>query len=180
MLASLGYTDADSNGFLDNPAGGDLEVSMIMPPWSAVPQVAQLMQDQWRELGIKLTLVPVPDFPTLLSQVQEGQFNLVAFNTYGVDPAFLNSFYTTGGSRNWTGFSDPELDSILFDAARQLEPGTRVVLYSRAQRIIMDNALIIPIRETVNLNATTNNIQNLTFDPYGWFPLMTNVRWVNP
>ncbi|MBC8097921.1 MAG: hypothetical protein H7Y11_00630, partial [Armatimonadetes bacterium] len=179
LLAGLGYTDADENGYLDAADGGDLEVKMIMPPWSDIPQVAQLMQDQWRTLKLKLTLVPVPDFPTLISTVNSGDYHLVAFNTYGVDPAFLNAFFVTGGSRNWTGFSDPALDRILTDAVRLIEPGTRTALYAEAQRIIMDNALILPIRETVNLNASANTIQGLTYDSYGWFPLMLNVRLID-
>ncbi|HEX2618553.1 MAG TPA: ABC transporter substrate-binding protein, partial [Phototrophicaceae bacterium] len=178
LLASLGYTDADQNGYLDNPSveKGDIEVKLIVPPWGSIPQIAQLIQDQWKVLGIKAILVSVPDFSTLLDLVKQGDYNLVAFYTFGVDPAFLNSFFASDGSRNWTGFSNSELDNVLFGAQRQLESGTRSTLYARAQKIIMDNALILPIRESVNLNAAVDNIDGLTFDPYGWFPLMANVR----
>jgi len=39
----------------------------------------------------------------------------------------------------------------------------------------MEQALILPIREYVNLNAHRREIQGLRFDPYGWFPLMHDV-----
>lgn len=176
LLTTEGYTDSDRNGYLDNPAGGDLEVQMLVPPWGSVPQVAQVLQDQWSRVGIRAVLTPVPDFSTLLAQVESGAYNLVAFYTFGIDPAFLSSFYTTGGTRNWTGFANAELDSLLFDAQRQLEPGTRAALYGRAQQIIMDNVLILPIREYVNLNGVSRQIEGLTFDRYGWFPLLANAR----
>jgi ABC-type transport system substrate-binding protein len=48
-------------------------------------------------------------------------------------------------------------------------------LYAQAQRIIMDNALILPIRDYVNLNASSASVDGLVFDPYGWFPLLNNV-----
>ncbi|MBC8171429.1 MAG: hypothetical protein H7X77_07140 [Anaerolineae bacterium] len=182
LLASAGYIDADLNGYLDDPSPDkeDVEVKIIVPPWGATPQIAQLIQDQWKILGIKALLTPVPDFSTLLDLVTQGDYNLVAFYTFGVDPAFLNSFFTTDGSRNWTGFSNPELDRMLFDAQLQLESGTRNTLYGNAQQMIMDNALILPIREYVNLNGAVRDIEGLTFDPYGWFPLMANVRLKQP
>jgi peptide/nickel transport system substrate-binding protein len=176
LLETLGYTDADNNGFLDDPNGGDIEITLIAPPWGSIRQVAELLQDQWRDLRIKTTIIPVPDFATLLSEVSKGEHHLAANYTFGVDPAFLNSYFVTGGSRNWTGFSSPDLDRVLEDAARQLEPGTRASLYAQAQQIIMDNALILPIREYVNLNGTSVNVEGLAFDIYGWYPLMPNVR----
>lgn len=175
LLASIGYVDADSNGFLDHE-GGDLQLRVIMPTWGSIPDVTQLIQEQWRDLGIRVVIETVPDAPTLFAQVQEGNYNLVAFHTFGLDPAFLNSYFVTNGSRNWSRFSDATLDQILRDAVRQLEPGTRNNLYTQAQQIIMDNALILPIREYVNLNTTSIRIEGLQFDPYGWFPLMANVR----
>jgi peptide/nickel transport system substrate-binding protein len=181
LLAASGYSDMDNNGFLDviqADAGkiGDLKVTMIVPPWSAIPQVAQLLQEQWRLLGISVILETVPDFPTLLTKVEEGEYHLVPFSTYGIDPAFLNRFFLSTGDRNWTGFVNEELDNALIDGVRQLEPGTRSAAYAKVQQMIMDNALILPIREYVNLNVASATIEGLTFDPYGWFPLMANVR----
>jgi peptide/nickel transport system substrate-binding protein len=178
LLTSLGYTDSDNNGFLDDPAGGDLEVTLIAPPWGSIRQVSELLQEQWRSLRIKTTIIPVPDFTSLLNEAERGEYNLIASYTFGVDPAFLNSFFMTDGVRNWTGYSNPELDRILEDATRQLEAGTRSALYAQAQQMIMDEALILPIREYVNLNGVSRHVEGLTFDVYGWFPLMMNVRIV--
>lgn len=176
LLASLGYVDEDNNGFLDNPAGGDLEIVLVAPPWGSIRQVAELLQDQWQDLRIKTTIIPVPDFATLLNQVNTGEYHLAANYTFGLDPVFLNSFFMTDGVRNWTGYANPELDNVLVEASRQIEAGTRAGLYAQAQRIIMDEALILPIREYVNLNVATAGIEDLSFDRYGWFPLLPNAR----
>jgi ABC-type transport system substrate-binding protein len=63
------------------------------------------------------------------------------------------------------------------DARRQSNPDIRRGLYAQAQRIIMDEALILPIRDQVNLNASSANLAGLQFDAYGWFPLLHNVRF---
>jgi peptide/nickel transport system substrate-binding protein len=173
-VSSLGYTDEDNDQILDMPDGTDFSLDVLVPPWGMIPQVAQALQSQWTDLGIQVNLIPVPDISTLIGRIEEGQYNLVAFYSFGIDPALLEPFFSTDGSRNWTGFSNPELDQILAEGRRQLDPGTRGRLYAQAQKIIMDNALILPIREYVNLNGVSNQVQDLTFDPYGWFPLMYN------
>lgn len=174
LLASIGYTDADNNGYLD-VEGGDFTVTMLVPPWGDNRQIAELLQNQWRDIGIRATLKPVPDFPTLLAEVEKGEYNLLPFNTYGLDPSFLNSYFTTDGSRNFSRFSSPDLDNLLGEAQRQIDPVARAQLYTRAQTIIMEQALILPLRERVNLNGASARVRNLSFDAFGWFPLLYNV-----
>lgn len=180
LLTSLGYTDADNNGYLDLPDGSDLNLDILVPPWGMVPQVAQTLQSQWSSLKIKVNLISVPDLSTLAARVQEGEYHLVAFYSFGVDPSLLNPFFTTQGSRNWMGYSNPDLDQVLLEATRQLDTGVRSQLYTQAQQIIMENALILPIREYVNLNGVSNQVENLQFDSFGWFPLMYNARLAVP
>ena len=175
LLTSAGYADSNNDGILDI-GGIDLEVSIIVPPWGLVPEVAQLLQDQWRTIGIRVQLQSVPTFSALIEKVNAGEYNLVAFYSFGFDPAFLNSFFTTEGSNNWTGFSSPELDTLLNDAVRQNDTTVRSELYAQAQHLIMDEALILPIRDYVNLNVAQATIAGLAFDPYGWFPILNNVK----
>jgi peptide/nickel transport system substrate-binding protein len=174
LLADAGFQDTDNNGYVDF-GGSDLAVDLIVPPWGLIPEVAQLIQDQWRNVGVRANLNQVPSRGLLFEQVQTGDYNLAAYFEFGVDPAFLSRYFTTEGANNWTGFSNPELDTILFDAQRQSDPAVRANLYAQAQRIIMEQALILPIREYVNLNGANASAQGLAFDAYGWFPLLNNL-----
>jgi peptide/nickel transport system substrate-binding protein len=174
LLQSAGFSDSNGDGYLDI-GGVDLEIEVIVPPWGLIPEVAQLLQDQWKTVGIKANLAPVPTFNALQEAVNTGEYNLVAFYTFGFDPSFLNAFFMTDGSNNWTGFSSPDLDNLLAEAVRQTDTGVRRSLYAQVQHIIMEQALILPIRDYVNLNAAQTSIQNLTFDAYGWFPVMNNI-----
>ncbi len=177
LLASVGYSDSDTDGYLDT-ADGPLKVEVLVPPWGEYREVAQLLQDQWREVGIQALLLPVPDFPSLIAAVQEGSYNLVAFNTTGLDPDFLSSYYGTEGSRNWTNFSSPDVDLLLTQAREQIDPNTRGQLYAQTQQLIMDQALVLPVRDRVNLNAVRSSVQGLTFDAYGWFPVLYNAAYI--
>ena len=50
-----------------------------------------------------------------------------------------------------------------------------IQLYQQAQQSIMEQALLIPIRDPVNLNAASARVQDLRFDAHGWFPLLHDV-----
>ena len=43
----------------------------------------------------------------------------------------------------------------------------------------MEQALILPIRDYVNLNGSSTSITSLSYDAYGWFPLLNNVTVKN-
>lgn len=176
LISTLGYVDSDNNGFWD-ANGADLTVKVIVPPWGEYRQMVQVLQDQWRSIGVRLVTVSVPDFPTLLEKVTEGDYNLVAFTTYGVDPAFLRQYFITGAPRNWTGFSSPELDNLIIDAVRQLDPAIRQDRYGIVQQVVMDQVLILPLRQRINLNGVSARVNNLRFDVYGWYPILYNASY---
>lgn len=176
LMSTLGYVDADNNGYLDTPEG-DLTLTMIVPPWGEYRQVAQFLQDQWADIGVGIELVSVPDFPTLLNEVGEGEYHLVPFNSYGVDPAFLSTYYTTGAVRNFTGYGSPNLDALLIEAGRQLDPSVRGELYTQAQTLIAEEALILPLRDRVNLTGVSVRVENLQYDSYGWYPILYNASY---
>lgn len=177
LLNAAGLTDSDNDGFRDI-AGLDVELVVIVPSWGQVSEVVELLQDYWRTLGIRTTVRPVPNISLLMEAVAEGEYNLVAFNTYGVDPIYLNEYYLSDAPYNWHGYQNATLDDLLNQAAAQIDPNVRTAIYAQVQRTIMEEALILPIRDQVNLNASHTTLSPLEFDSYGWFPLLHNLRFL--
>jgi peptide/nickel transport system substrate-binding protein len=175
VFEAQGFVDSDNNGYRDFN-GVELEVTVIVPPWGLVPDAAQLLQDQWRTAGARANLESVPTFGALLEAVDSGEYNLVAFNSFGVDPSYLNQFFLTDGGNNWMNYSNLDLDRVLLEGARQSNTALRQDMYFEAQRIIMNEALILPLRDYVNLNAASTRLVEPQFDPYGWFPLLHNFK----
>lgn len=172
-LLSLGYTDNNNDGILER-SGVDLEVKMIAPTWGLIPDVAQLLEAQWRAIGIKTTIEQVPSRTALFDMVASGDYNLVAWYEFGADPIFLNRYFTSTGDLNWTGYSSPELDNLLLQAGLQADDEARRSFYYQAQQLIMQQALIVPIRDYVNLNGYQRTLSGVSYDAYGWFPLLNN------
>lgn len=173
LLTTAGFADADSNGYLDAD-DSDLTVRIIAPPWGQIREVVQLIEDQWRLIGIRAEIVPVATRGELFEQVSTGEFNLVAWYEFGADPVFLNQYFMTGGALNWTGYANQALDGLLVQAAQTVDANARAALYAQAQELIMQEALVLPIRDYVNLNGVRGEVQNLAFDRYGWYPLLIN------
>lgn len=174
LLEQAGYVDEDGDGIRERN-GEPLQITVLQPPWSSLPDVSLLLKDQWESIGIDVILQTVPGYVALIDAVAEGTYNLVPFDQPGLDPYILNQSYLSDAPDNWTNYGNPELDSVLIEAAQTSDEEQRRLLYGRAQAIIMEQALILPVREYVNLNAYNRDIQGLEFDPYGWFPLLYGV-----
>jgi peptide/nickel transport system substrate-binding protein len=175
-LTELGYRDNNGDGILDLN-GAPLRLIVIVPTWGYVPQVAQRLQSQWRDQGIDVELRQVPNLAGLLAAVQSGDYHLVAFNDFGADPSLLNNFYLSEARNNFMRVSNTNLDQWLRQATQIDDPAQRQNFYTGIQGLIMDQALILPIRDYVNLNAHNDRVSGLTFDAYGWFPLLANLTF---
>jgi peptide/nickel transport system substrate-binding protein len=178
LLADVGYVDSDNDGIRDRD-GANLTIQVLQPPWSSLPEVTQLLQDQWESIGIDVVVNPVSGYPALIEASEAGEYNLISFDQPGIDPYILNQSYLSDAQDNWTGYQNPELDSVLIEAMQTSDPEARRLQYGRAQAIILEQALVLPVREYTNLNAYVTDVQNLRYDPYGWFPLLYPVALAN-
>jgi len=175
-LTQLGYTDSDGDKILDlGPGKPKLHLVLVIQNTGFEPQVAEKLQSQWKDLGIELEIKQVPNLGGLLDAVKAGSYNLIAFNVFGLDPSVLDTMYRSDGPNNFTGYQDPALDQLLTMGSSTNDDTVRTQSYVSVQQQIMAQALILPIRDYVNLNATTANISGLKFDSYGWFPLLPNL-----
>lgn len=175
LANSTGWIDSDDDGFRDRD-GEPVVVTLVTPPWGLGPDIAILLEEQWENnLNIEVIVRQVASFPMLSEQAAEGEYNAIAINFSGLDPSLLNAFYGTAGPLNWSRFSDPNLDVLLEQAVTVQDEALRQELYYQIQTQIMDQAVVFPIREQVNLNGVQPGISGLSYDAYGWFPYLTEI-----
>lgn len=175
LFNSTGWVDSDNDGWRDDK-GKPIEVTLVVPPWGLIPDVVQLIQDQWQNnLKIHVHIRQVASFPMLGDAAKAGDYNGIALNFFGRDPSVLNSFYQSGGFLNWSHISDPDLDQMLKSGQQEMDPTKRAEIYAKIQQRIMDQAVILPIRDYVNLNAALPGVQGLHYDVQGFFPYLTDL-----
>ncbi len=171
LLDEAGWREVDGVRRKD---GQPLRLEAVIMGWGYVPEVVQLLQAQWQAIGVELTARQVP-YGALLEAGRTGAVHLLPFLLSGTDPDLLRSFFHSGAAFNWSKASDPELDAWLEQASRLTDWDGRSALYAQAQRRIMEEALILPIRDYVNLNVASARVEGLRYDTRGWFPWLVDI-----
>ncbi|MBN1121533.1 MAG: hypothetical protein JXJ17_10670 [Anaerolineae bacterium] len=175
FVNSTGWVDTDGDGWRDD-RGEPLEITLVVPPWGLTPEVAELLESQWEStLNFQVHLKQVASFPMLVDEANSGDYHAISINFAGRDPSVLNAFYLSDGSRNWSHIADAELDQWLVQAQSEIDPADRRDLYEQIQGRIMDEALVLPIRDYYNLNGYRPGIGGLHFDAQGWFPYLADL-----
>jgi len=176
LLEEAGWVDGDGDGIREKD-GQPLKLEAYLMGWGYVPEVAQLLQAQLKAVGIEMESQVVA-YPAALEAAREGKHNLIPFVLSSSDPDILRTFFHSSNADsgfNWSKVRDPRLDELLENGARTLDLSKRRELYAEAQQLIMAEALVLPIRDYVNLNATSAKVKGLRYDLRGWFPWLYDV-----
>jgi len=158
-------------------AEDDLELALVVPPWGSNPEVGQLVAAAWEQLGAKVTLTVAPGFGPLNEARSQGEYSAIGMNSFGTDPDLLRPFYNSAGFFNWSDFRDPEIDSLLDEAAESFTSmDRREQLYQEFAEQVRNQWLILPIRDYVNLVGSSQKVEGLRFSPQGWFPYLNDLE----
>jgi peptide/nickel transport system substrate-binding protein len=153
-----------------------LELLMVVPTWGSNPEVAQLVKVAWESIGATVELTVAPGFGPLKEAQSAGEYNAIGINLFGRDPDLLRPFFSSQGLYNWTGVADVEADRLLEEAAEEFrDEAARSDQYERLAEWIRSEALILPVRDYVNLVVAANRVSGLRFSSQGWFPFLIDL-----
>jgi peptide/nickel transport system substrate-binding protein len=157
--------------------GQTLQLMIVAPSWGSNLEVAQLLQANWERLGIDVQIETAAGFGPLKEAQAAGEYNLIGVNLFGTDPDLLRPFFTTDGSYNWSMVHSAELDRLLLEGSQSTQDSTlRAAMYEQVARQIREQALILPVRDYVNLVVANARVLDLRFSAQGWFPYLIDVR----
>lgn len=176
LMAAAGFEDTDGDGILEKDAQ-PADLDFILMGWGNMPEVGQMVQSMLLQIGINAE-TRLLSYPSALQSAGDGEHNLIPMALSASDPDILRTFFhsrnATGGF-NWSKFSDPEVDAWLDEGVRTNDPARRMELYAQVQQTVMEQALIIPIRDYVNLNVASSKVKGLRYSMQGWFPWLYDV-----
>lgn len=137
LLAEAGY-----------PGGRGFPVLEVLYNTSeAHARIAQAVQQMWmKELGIRVELVNM-EWKVYLARTQEGQFDIARAGWIGdyLDPNTFLDLWVSDGGNNRTGWSHPEYDRRIREAATTSDPQARMELFQQAEEILMEEVPILPL-----------------------------------
>ncbi|MBS0664048.1 MAG: peptide ABC transporter substrate-binding protein [Verrucomicrobia bacterium] len=109
--------------------------------------IAEAIQEMWhRELGVDVRLVN-QELKSTLEARRLGHFEILRSVWTGdyVDPSSFLDIWRSDSGNNYTGWSSPRYDSLLFEAERTTDPARRETLFQEAEALLLEDAPLIPI-----------------------------------
>ena len=161
LLAEAGY-----------PGGIDLGDYIVVAANPLDVSCAQILQQQWAQAGVKVTIKPMETAP-LLSMWVKGEFPalLSVALSWSPDPdVIVSRMLSTNPSGKAMGMADAELDMMITAARSILDPARRAAAYLQIQRRIAENAYVLDIYQyPLRWEAWWNYAK-------GYVPLAANIR----
>ncbi len=175
LLDDAGWTDSNEDGTRVKN-GQELILRLVSPPWGSNPEVAQLIKADWERLGARVDIEVATAFGPLKESADGGDYHAIGINFFGTDADLLRTFFRSDGFYNWSRYSSVQLDELLERASIELDMSIRNEHYRQAIQIISDQALILPIRDYVNIIVYRQSVANLHFSAQGWFPYLIDLE----
>jgi peptide/nickel transport system substrate-binding protein len=120
---------------------------------------AQVIQSMEQQVGIDLSLQP-EEFVTTVNAGTSGHYQALQIGWSGrIDPdQNIYQEWHTGGSLNYVGASDPQIDQLLDQARSTVAPSQRKALYSRLTQLLQQQADIVYLYHPVNYLAVSKKL----------------------
>ncbi|MDH6237677.1 ABC transporter substrate-binding protein [Cryobacterium sp. CG_9.6] len=123
---------------------------------------AQALQASVADGGFELTISPV-EYSTLLDVQTRGDFDALQLGWSGrVDPhGNMFNFLSTGGSNNYSGYSNANVDTLLTDASATTDVSDRAALYGEAVAQVQDDNPVVYLYRQRSLTAYSTSIAGI-------------------
>ena len=182
LLERVGYTDRDGDGMREaHGVAGVPDGTPLSFRWTILhsEEIGEAIQAQWRGLGINLVVEKVPG-PVQLERVNARDFELMYERARSPDPLLLdqvwNSAHDVVGGWAWSGFVNAELDDIVGRLRVVPEKEARCELAYQAQKMIMDNALMLPTLSEPVFYAVSEKVAGFQLMSEGQFFFLHNTH----
>jgi peptide/nickel transport system substrate-binding protein len=155
--------DVDKAKQLLEEAGVTTPLTMGLMVTDAFPEsvtAAQVIASELEPIGIDVK-VETLDFATWLDREAKGQFDAFMLSWLGnIDPAdFYEQQHITGGSSNYQGYSNPQVDKLLTQASTEVDQDKRKDLYDQAAKMIVDDVSYLYLYNPDVVQAWTPGLQ---------------------
>ena len=171
-----GYRDRDGDGIREDPNGNPIVFDLYTNAGNKIrEQMCAIILEDWTRLGLKVNYRPL-EFNTLVEKLDSNyQWDAILIGlTGGLEPHWGASFYKSSGRLHmWHPNQETpatpweaEIDRLVDQGARELDPEKRAAIYKRIQAILHEQLpILMTVRQSVFV-AYRNRIEN--YEPTIW------------
>lgn len=157
LLAEAGYPDGK----------GMPTIELLYNTAEAHRTIAEAIQQMWKtKLGIDVRLAN-QEWKVYLDTQRSLNYQICRGSWIGdyVDPNTFMDMWLTGGGNNETGWSNPEYDRLIAEAAAATNPQQRFEAFQKAEAILMDEMPEIPVYFYTHVCLRRPEVK-------GWYPTL--------
>jgi ABC-type transport system substrate-binding protein len=137
---------------------------------SARRQLAQVIQEAWRRVGVTATVTTV-DFPVFQERLAKGRFDSY-IGAYLDEPSprsLAEQWSRSGwGALNYGHYANPVFDSLLGAASREGDVTAARRRWREAMDTLNADAPAIFLYALANNAVVQRRLENVQLDPYSW------------
>ncbi len=142
LLDESGWVDHDNDGIRDKEIGGKLvpfEFTIVTNQQPLRIALCTLLKENLEQIGVIANVRPV-EFTALMDLMQKRNFQAccLAWGA-GADPDTSENLWKTGEMRNYSGYSNPEVDRLFAEGRRELDRAKRAEKYARIQELLYED-----------------------------------------
>jgi ABC-type transport system substrate-binding protein len=157
----------------DAGLSGGLSLTLTFSGSSPDPKTAQVLQQQLQDVGVTLELDQV-SYGAMVDLERKQEAEMTTSTWYLVQPTpadILNAVYISGGSSNYNGYANPQVDSLAKQAVAEFDEQTRNQMYAEVERLIGEDAPGIFLQSLTWLAAVSPNVHNYQYrgDQYTYY-----------
>lgn len=134
-----------------------LVVTMAITGAEHIKKEAELLKEAWEKIGVTLNTIEL-DSSSYLLKIADTPADIFTYTWIAdfTDPMAFLELFRTGSSLNVSGWSISEYDSTL-EEAKNFEEAEYYKKLSRAEQILLDASIVLPIQHPVSLNVIDLN-----------------------
>jgi len=124
-------------------------------------QVAEMLQQMWGKVGVKMTLLPAEQ-AAAREKVKSGGFEFSSWTMApSPDPAHFERMFTCDGAANWNNYCSKDADKCMIDAQAEMDPVKRANDYKTCQKIFYEDAQLTNMFNTPMFQVSRKEVKNL-------------------
>ncbi|AKB56204.1 peptide ABC transporter substrate-binding protein [Methanosarcina sp. A14] len=168
LLTEAGWIDTDGDGIRDKD-GQKLELTlMTFSTRPGLPPMAEAIAAQLSKIGIKVT-PEVLEYGDILERQKEGNWDL-SLAPFAIamvpDPEFiLTNWYSTNGTDNKPGYSNPEVDKLIEETKGITNQEERYAKFNEVEKIVYEEQPMILVAYYGCDIVKKDTVKGYIFDP---------------
>lgn len=184
LLDDAGWDDSDGDGIRDNMIAGRLvpfEFSLLLPANNPnALKVCTLMKTNLEQIGILCNVRPL-EFTALQERTLNHKYQayMGGWGT-GADPDTARNIWMTDAGRNFVQYSNPEVDRLFDEAAKEFDKEKRGRMYAKIHMLLWEDQPYTWLFFRNSFYGFNKKLRGYNFSPrgpYGYSPGFRSV-WV--